>query len=186
MSTPEWPTTYELCRIAAALKAADVKLSPPNAVKAAMALWSAAFDELNAEKAAIEARESVQGQTEWNEKRERERHDSLGQMLRSATSNHELSAMKWLQEHAKDPLDKFKAVVPFRKAWAKFRSADGMDADVPDAPELWHQFEEYRVAKRKAKDADRQRGVRAAKNRSRKIAGGRGGNARRKKIEKAR
>jgi hypothetical protein len=176
MKAEEFPSQYELCRIAAALFGPDAAKKPVKAVRAALGLWLSAGYELGKAKQR-DLEENVMAYSEEGyaegdsledvisreEIREMQRAPFLREQIAFGESVETSDAMRWVNEKAQNNRDRFKSFREFEKAWDKVFG----DGEVGDGARLFcsvpllQRFCDERAAQRKAADAARKRKKRA-------------------------
>lgn len=112
MSDEDFPTPYELSRIAAAIHGHRAGADPEEAAKQALALWFASSSEI------LNVQNRRDAEMQDQQKLENECLAEYGNPIRlSCDENRESEAQKWVYENAKNKLERFKSFSGFIKAY---------------------------------------------------------------------
>lgn len=173
------PTPFEVSKIAAALRGTEATEKPVEAVKEAIGLWLAAAYELaqaeqrdfteNVKKYAPATSDgsllyAMDSDKEWAKMEAAVRYLDSPE-IKFGTSNDDSDALRWLHDHASDPLDQLKSFAGFKDAWdSMFSQNEWFPGDPYHCTEnLLKLFVDTRVRRRKEADAKRKHDERAEK-----------------------
>lgn len=176
MNAPDWPTQYELCRIAASLPGVDTVNKPIRAVKAALGLWLAAGFELSKAKERSfwgnteaygrpsdtngdgQADLSLDEYVEFYELYEEVRKPAADQKpIPFGESEDTSEAMKWVNANATSKKEGFKTFHQFKKSWDEFFGGEAAKYRHACCEAVLQLFLKARRKKRRDADAARKR-----------------------------